>query len=59
MKINYYTVIFNFNEEKDWLNLEGSGISIEFRINNEERKRIMESPDRGTLVALSFIKFLY
>lgn len=43
MKINYYTVVFNFNEEKDWLRLEGSGISIEFRINNEERKRIMES----------------
>ena len=43
MKINYYTVVFNFNDEKDWLRLEGSGISIEFRINNEERKRIMES----------------
>lgn len=43
MKINYYTVVFNFNDEKDWLRLEGSGISIEFRINNEERRRIMES----------------
>lgn len=41
MKINYYTVIFNFNEEKDWLNLEGSGISIEFKINKEERNQIL------------------
>ena len=43
MKINYYTVVFNFNDEKDWLRLEGSGISIEFRISNEERRRIMEN----------------
>ena len=43
MKINYYTVIFNFNDEIDWLRLEGSGISIEFKINGEERRKIMES----------------
>ena len=43
MKINYYTVIFNFSDENDWLRLEGSGISIEFKINSEERRKIMES----------------
>ena len=41
MKIKYYTVILNFNEETGWLNLEGSGISIEFRINDEERNQIL------------------
>lgn len=43
MKINYYTVIFNFSDENDWLRLEGSGISIEFKINSDERRKIMES----------------
>ena len=41
MIIKYYTVNLNFNEETGWLNLEGSGISIEFRINDEERKQIL------------------
>lgn len=41
MIIKYYTVNLNFNEETGWLNLEGSGISIEFRINDEERNRIL------------------
>ena len=43
MKIKYYTVILNFNEETGWLNLEGSGISIEFRINDEERNEILNA----------------
>ena len=41
MIIKYYTVNLNFNEETGWLNLEGSGISIEFRINDEERNQIL------------------
>lgn len=41
MKIKYYTVTLNFDEITGWLNLEGSGISIEFRINNEERDKIL------------------
>lgn len=41
MKIKYYTVTLNFNEDTGWLNLEGSGISIEFRINEEERNQIL------------------
>lgn len=41
MKIKYYTVTLNFNEDTGWLNLEGSGISIEFKINDEERNKIL------------------
>ena len=41
MKIKYYTVILNFNEDTGWVNLEGSGISIEFRINEKERNQIL------------------
>ena len=42
MKIKYYTVTLNFNDTTGWLNLEGSGISIEFKINNEERDQILQ-----------------
>jgi hypothetical protein len=41
MKIKYYTVTLNFNEDTGWLNLEGSGISIEFKINDEERNKML------------------
>ena len=41
MKIKYYTVILNFDDITGWLNLEGSGISIEFRINDKERNQIL------------------
>lgn len=42
MKINYYTVTFNFDESTTGLRLEGSGISIEFKTNEEERDGILE-----------------
>lgn len=41
MKIKYYTVILNFDDNTGWVNLEGSGISIEFRINEKERNQIL------------------
>ena len=41
MKIPYYTVILNFDEDSGSLFLEGSGISIEFKISNEEREQIL------------------
>lgn len=41
MKIPYYTFMMNFNDETGSLFLEGSGISIEFRINEEERNQIL------------------
>ena len=41
MKIKYYTVTLNFDDITGWLNLEGSGISIEFRINEDERNQIL------------------
>lgn len=41
MKIPYYTVLLNFDEDSDSLFLEGSGISIEFKISNEEREQIL------------------
>lgn len=41
MKIKYYTVILNFDDNTGWVNLEGSGISIEFRINDKERNQIL------------------
>lgn len=41
MKIKYYTVTLNFNDDTGWLNLEGSGISIEFRINENEKNQIL------------------
>ena len=41
MKIKYYTVILNFDDNTGWVNLEGSGISIEFRINDRERNQIL------------------
>lgn len=42
MKIQYYTVTFNFKEETGYLNLEGGGISIEFRINETEKNQILD-----------------
>lgn len=41
MKIKYYTVILNFDDNTGWVNLEGSGISIEFRINDKEKNQIL------------------
>ena len=41
MKIPYYTVLLNFDEDSGSLFLEGSGISIEFKISNEEREQIL------------------
>lgn len=41
MIVKYYTVNLNFNENTGWLYLEGSGISIEFKINEKERDRIL------------------
>lgn len=41
MKIPYYTFMMNFNDETGSLFLEGSGISIEFKINEEERNQIL------------------
>lgn len=41
MKIKYYTVILNFDDNTGWVNLVGSGISIEFRINEKERNQIL------------------
>lgn len=41
MKIPYYTVLLNFDEDSGSLFLEGSGISIEFKINEEERNQIL------------------
>ena len=41
MKIPYYTFKMNFNDETGSLFLEGSGISIEFKINEEERNQIL------------------
>ena len=46
MIIKYYTVNLNFNEDTGWLYLEGSGISIEFQINEEERNRILEALEK-------------
>lgn len=46
MIVKYYTVNLNFNEETGWLYLEGSGISIEFKINDEERNKILESLEK-------------
>lgn len=46
MIIKYYTVNLNFNEDTGWLYLEGSGISIEFQINEEERNRIIEALEK-------------
>lgn len=46
MIIKYYTVDLNFNEDTGWLYLEGSGISIEFQINEEERNRIIEALEK-------------
>lgn len=45
MKIQYYTVTFNFKEETGWLNLEGGGISIEFRISQEEAESLLKYLD--------------
>ncbi len=45
MKIQYYTVTFNFKEETGWLNLEGGGISIEFRISQEEADSLLKYLD--------------
>lgn len=42
MKIQYYTVTFNFKEETGYLNLEGGGISIEFRINETEKNQLLD-----------------
>lgn len=41
MKIPYYTVLLNFDEDSGSLFLEGSGISIEFKVSNEEREHIL------------------
>lgn len=41
MKIPYYTVLLNFDEDSGSLFLEGSGISIEFKISNGEREQIL------------------
>lgn len=41
MKIPYYTVLLNFDENSGSLFLEGSGISIEFKISNKEREQIL------------------
>ena len=41
MKIPYYTVLLNFDEDSGSLFLEGSGISIEFKISNKEREQIL------------------
>lgn len=46
MIIKYYTVNLNFNEDTGWLYLEGSGISIEFQINEEERNKILEALEK-------------
>ena len=46
MIIKYYTVNLNFNEDTGWLYLEGSGISIEFQINEEERNKILEAIEK-------------
>lgn len=46
MIIKYYTVNLNFNEDTGWLYLEGSGISIEFQINEEERNKIFEALEK-------------
>lgn len=46
MIIKYYTVNLNFNEDTGWLYLEGSGISIEFQINEEERNKIIEALEK-------------
>lgn len=46
MIIKYYTVNLNFSEDTGWLYLEGSGISIEFQINEEERNRIIEALEK-------------
>ena len=46
MIIKYYTVNLNFNEDTGWLYLEGSGISIEFQINDEERNKILEALEK-------------
>ena len=42
MKIQYYTVTFNFKKETGYLNLEGGGISIEFRINETEKNQLLD-----------------
>lgn len=42
MKIQYYTVVFNFKEETGYLNLEGGGISIEFKINEDEKNQLLD-----------------
>lgn len=42
MKIPYYTMMMNFDEVTGSLFLEGSGISIEFKINEEEKNQILE-----------------
>ena len=46
MIIKYYTVNLNFNEDTGWLYLEGSGISIEFQINEEERNKILKALEK-------------
>lgn len=46
MIVKYYTVNLNFNEETGWLYLEGSGISIEFKINDEERNDILSALEK-------------